>query len=181
MYGICNKQSSIETYLPLQQLFTVTLACTISGGLVCRCSVQHPSHEFPQEQSPSGHPHFPPQHSSFGMVIKPNGTPRSLVSIAAVGYTMTLPGSSCTPMPILRFVGGGGRAAARAKNWSIIGVYLGSTGPCWLSIHVLQSPWSQLGRSVSACSEPRCSTHPGHVHSMPQVQPNPAMEVISSI
>lgn len=162
----------------------------ISVDLACRCSEQHPSQVLPQEQFPSGHPQFPPQHSSLGMVINPNGTPRSLAPIAAVGYTIMLPGSSLTPTPILRFVGGAGRAAARAKNCSIIrdDVYLGSRDdeelgrprPCWLSIHV-PHPSAQFGREGSAYSEPRCSTQPGQLHSTPQVQPEPARDAISSM
>lgn len=53
----------------------------------------------------------------------------------------------------------------------------GSARPAHASTHVPQ-PSAQLRRSFAACSGPRCSTHPGHAHSRPHVQPEPARDVI---
>lgn len=102
---------------------------------------------------------------------------------------MIFMGSMPTPTPILRLLGGAGSAAARARNlWMMLVSALslvraagesspGSATPACSSTHV-PHPSAQLLRSLAACSDPRCSTHPGQAHSSPQVQPEPAREVI---
>jgi len=85
----------------------------------------------------------------------------------------------------LRLEGGAGSAAARAKKRSMMLVVdedskPGSAMPCLLSTHVPHVA-PQLGCSWSACSGPRCSTHPGQLQSTPHVQPEPARDSISLI
>lgn len=103
---------------------------------------------------------------------------------------MMFMGSSSTPPGILRFAGGAGSAAARAKNLSRkLGLLLLSTAlkpwpgnsmPALLSTQV-PHPSAQSLRSVEACFAPRCSTHPGQAHLSPQVHPEPARDEISLI
>lgn len=93
---------------------------------------------------------------------------------------------------IFRYVGGGGRAAALAKNWSrilvpefwdedgvadVLALEVGKLIPSEWSIQV-PHPWAQSFLSGVACVFPRCSTHPGHEHWKPQVHPEPAREFI---
>lgn len=53
----------------------------------------------------------------------------------------------------------------------------GSSLPSRISIQVLQ-PSGQSPCSCDACSDPRCSTHPGQLQSKPHVHPDPASETI---
>lgn len=118
------------------------------------CSLQHPSQAFPHPQVPSGQAQRPPQHSSFGKVTRPKASARSVALRAASGYTMTFIVSSSTPTPILRFAGGAGRAAARAKKRSRIFAAeeeagLGNATPAVWSTQVPQ-PSTQFLRSLEA-------------------------------
>jgi len=69
----CSEQRPLQA-LPHPQLPFVWL-----------CSEQHPSQDLPHPQLSGGHPQRPPQHSSLGISIKPNGTPRSFFSMAVIG------------------------------------------------------------------------------------------------
>lgn len=84
--------------------------------------------------------------------------------------------------PTLRFTGGMGRGAARAKNWSIM---LFPLAPCPKVGSSMPAEWSTQWVHPSAqslCSfktwiGPRCSTQPGQAHRSPQVHPDPAIEL----
>jgi hypothetical protein len=141
---------------------------------------QQPSQELPQPHRLSGHPQLPPQHSSLGR-LRPKALALFLDSQAQFGYTLISVGSNCAPIPFRR--GGAGKAAAFAKNRSIMVIASGEppmegNEVVRSSMHVPQ-PSAQFFRSGRACSTPRCSVQPGQAQRSPQVQPEPASETIA--
>ena len=123
---------------------------------------QPPSQSFPHPHFPSRHEHRPPQHFSLGRLTSPNATPCPPAALATSGYIMTFMGSRSAPKPILRLVGGKGRAAARAKNRSrkfgvglVLESALGKAIPLLWSIQ-FPHPSVQSFSSFEACSIPRC-------------------------
>lgn len=142
---------------------------------------------------PSGQLHWPPQHSSFGRLTVPN--PNGCAPTIGA-YTVVSIGSN----NILRCTGGGGSAAARAKKRSRKLTLVpgpsprrsGSALPMLGSTHVPQpsaqsvrartlSTSSSSSSSASSSTGARCSTHPGHAHLTPHVQPDPASDASSLI
>lgn len=140
-------------------------------------------------------------HSSFGTATSPNAAFRpSLPSPLnrSRGYTSTFVGSNAPGR--VRLGGGGGSAAARAKNASMkfvpapagdfsgagdagmnakVEEGAGSTTPPSLSTQIPHEPSAQSSKSADACASPRCLRHPGHAQSVPQQHSGAASAVIA--
>ena len=162
-------------------------------------STQHPTQDAPQPHLPSGHPHAPPQQSSFGTSTKPQAdrafscsspllpkrllVPPKSIENRLAGKTVTFVGSRSAG----RFLGGVGRLAARFRKLSMgpledgccrAGSVSGKAMPPKRSTQCAQPSEQGLrleGPGVSVVEgDTRCSIHSGHAHSKPQQHPVPA-------